>query len=77
MPPKIPRIRGQIEYFTSPYEQRLFSDLLDTKLMMTKVRRKLENVKDFFPGLAIFCITITTGNYLHDKYERDERYWRI
>lgn len=74
MPPKMPHIRGQIERFISPYEQRVFADLTDSKLMMSKARRKLENIKDFLPGLVIYVATVTTGNYLHEKYARDERY---
>jgi UcrQ family len=69
-----PHIRGQIEYFTSPYEQRLFSDLFDSKLMMTKMRRKMSFVKDFAPGLILFASVYTWGNATHEKNSRAHRY---
>ena len=67
-------MRGQIERYLSPYEQKVFGDIFDTKLMMMKARRKLENIKDFLPGLLIYATTMYTGNYLHEKYARDQRY---
>jgi len=75
MAPKIPpRMRGQIEYFTSPYEQKLFSDLPDTKLMMTKMRRKLGFVKDMAPGLIMFASVYTWGNATHERLSHENRY---
>ncbi len=69
-----PRVRGQIEYFTSPYEQTLFGDIWNTKLMMTKLRRKLSFVKDMAPGALIFASVYTWGNAAHAKNALEDRY---
>lgn len=75
MAPKVPpRIRGQIEYFTSPYEQSLFADLFDSRLMMTKMRRHLRHVRDIAPGVIIFAAVYTWGNSTHERYAHEERY---
>lgn len=75
MPPKVPPyIRGQIEYFTSPYEQKLFSDIFDARLMMTKMRRKLSFVRDMAPGFIIFASVYTWGNATHERLSREDRY---
>jgi hypothetical protein len=75
MAPKIPpRVRGQIEYFTSPYEQKLFADLFDTRLMMTKMRRKVGFLRDMAPGLIIFASVYQWGNATHEKHSHAARY---
>ncbi|PXF44715.1 hypothetical protein BWQ96_05572 [Gracilariopsis chorda] len=75
MPPKVPPyIRGQIEYFTSPYEQRFFGDIFDAKLMMTKFRRHMKHVRDFAPGVIIFAAVYTWGNSTHERLSREHRY---
>lgn len=75
MAPKVPlRVRGQIEYFTSPYEQKVFSDLFDSKLMMTKMRRKLIFLRDMAPGAIIFASVYTWGNATHEKLSHENRY---
>jgi hypothetical protein len=70
-----PRMRGQIEYFTSPYEQNLFGDIFDARLMMTKMRRKLGFVKDFGPGLVLFAAVYNWGNSDHERRAHEHRYW--
>jgi UcrQ family len=69
-----PRMRGQIEYFTSPYEQNLFGDIFDARLMMTKMRRKLGFVKDFGPGLVLFAAVYNWGNSDHERRAHEHRY---
>ena len=76
MPPK-PKLhlKGQIEYFISPYEQRLFADWLDPKLVLTKVRRKVsENAKDVLPGLTLLVGTIYLGDKIREDEVKRERY---
>lgn len=75
MAPKVPpRIRGQIEYFTAPSEQKLFSDVFDAKLMMTKMRRKMSFLRDMAPGFILFTSVYQWGNATHAKHSRDARY---
>lgn len=75
MPPKkIPHIRGQIEYFTSPYEQKLFGDMFDAKYMMTKLRRLALDARDMTPGVILFASVYTWGNATHARYAREHRY---
>lgn len=75
MAPKVPpRVRGQIEYFTSPYEQKLFGDVFDAKLMMTKFRRRMRHVREFAPGLIIFAAVYTWGNATHERLAHEHRY---
>lgn len=75
MAPKVPpRVVGQIEYFTSPYEQKLFADLFDSKLMMTKFSRHMRNMRPVVPGLIIFAGVYTWGNATHHKLSMESRY---
>lgn len=74
MSKKMPRIRGQIEYFTSPHEQTLFGDVFDAKLMMTKMRRKLTFVRDMAPGIILFASVYTWGNATYAKNLLEHRY---
>lgn len=75
MAPKVPpRIRGQIEYFTSPYEQKLFGDLFDARLRMTKLWRKLSVVKDAAPAIILFASVYTWGNNKHERLSHEHRY---
>lgn len=75
MAPKVPvRVRGQIEYFTSPYEQRLFGDMFDAKYMMAKLWRNLEFVKDAAPAAIILAAIVTWGPAKHEKIAREQRY---
>ena len=75
MPPKMkPRVRGQIEYFISPYEQSFFGDIFDAKLMMTKMRRKLVFVRDMAPAVILFGSVYTWGNAKYEKNTRAQRY---
>lgn len=75
MAPKVPpRIRGQIEYFTSPTEQKLFSDVFDAKLMMVKMRRKVSFLRDMAPGFILFASVYQWGNATHEKHSIADRY---
>lgn len=75
MPPKIPpRVRGQIEYFTSPYEQKLFGDMFDAKYMMAKLRRNLDFLKDAAPAAIIFATIVTWGPAKHERLAKEHRY---
>lgn len=75
MAPKVPpRIRGQIEYFTAPGEQKLFGDIFDARLMMTKMQRKAGFLKDMAPGLILFAAVYQYGNNTHAKHAHDARY---
>jgi hypothetical protein len=75
MAPKVPpRIRGQIEYFTSPYEQKLFGDVFDAKLMMTKLQRKTSFLRDMAPGFILFASVYQWGNATHEKNSHAARY---
>lgn len=69
-----PRVRGQIEYFVSPYEQKLFGDMRSAPFMMGQVKRTLNAVKDFGPSLIFFIGVYTWGNAQHEKYGREHRY---
>lgn len=69
-----PRVVGQIEYFTSPYEQKLFADIFDVNLIMTKLRRKVDILKDMAPALIIFASVYSWGNKTHEKLARESRY---
>lgn len=73
-PKKVPFMRGQIEYFTSPYEQKMFSDFLDSKLMMAKLRRNFEDVRSMAPGIIMFAAIYTWGNATHERLAREHRY---
>lgn len=73
-PKKIPHIRGQIEYLTSPYEQKLFGDFFDAKYMMAKLRRNLEDVRSMAPGIILFASVYTWGNATHERLAREHRY---
>lgn len=73
-PKKVPFMRGQIEYFTSPYEQKMFSDFLDSKYMMAKLRRNLEDVRSMAPGIIIFAAVYTWGNSTHARLAHEHRY---
>ena len=75
MAPKIPpRVRGQIEYFTSPFEQTFFGDMMSPRLMMTYVRRQMNAVKDFAPSVLLFATVYTWGNAKHAKEQLKHRY---
>lgn len=73
-PKKVPFMRGQIEYFTSPSEQKLFSDFFDAKYMMAKLRRNLDDVRAMVPGLVMFAAIYTWGNSTHERLAREHRY---
>lgn len=75
MPPKkVPFIRGQIEYFTSPYEQKMFGDFRDSKLMMARLGHIFENVRSMAPGIIMFAAVYTWGNATHERLARQHRY---
>ncbi len=75
MAPKVPpRVRGQIEFFTSPYEQTLFGDVRDARLVMTKLMRHASKLKDMAPSLLIFASIYTWGNATHSKNALEHRY---
>ena len=75
MAPKMPpRMRGQIEYFTSPYEQTLFGDLMNPKLLLTYVRRSMSGLKDMAPAALIFAGVYTWGNAKHAENALEHRY---
>eukprot|EP00871_Galdieria_phlegrea_P003691 jgi/Galph1/4322/GphlegSOOS_G3002.1 len=77
MPPKAPpyKIKGVIEYFVSPNEQKLFEDLTDVKLLMTKARRKVaDNLPGMLPGLVVFFGCYFGGNYLYDQKIKSARW---
>lgn len=71
---KVPRVVGQIEYYTSPYEQKLFGDIFDVHLLVTKMGRKVGILKDMAPSLILFACVYTWGNAKHEKYAHDARY---
>lgn len=75
MAPKIPpRIRGQIEYFTAPNEQKLFGDIFDTRYLMAKMQRKAGFLKDMAPGLILFASVYQYGNTTHARHAKEARY---
>lgn len=76
MPPR-PKVhlKGQIERFVSPYEQKLFADWLDPKLVMTKARRKVsENATDVLPGALLLFGTVYFGDRMHEEYAKEHRF---
>jgi len=77
MPPKAPpyKIKGVIEYFVSPNEQKLFSDLTDIKLLTTKARRKVaDNLPSMLPGILLFCGCYFGGYYVHEQRIKSARW---
>lgn len=72
--PKV-HLKGQIEYFTSPYEQKIFADWFDPKLIMTKAKRKVtENAKDVLPGITLFLGTVYLGDKAYDNNIKGHRF---
>jgi hypothetical protein len=69
------RLKGQIEYFISPYEQRIFADWFDPKLILTKLQRKVsENAKDVVPAFLVLVGTIYLGDKLYEEESKRHRY---
>lgn len=75
MAPKLPpRVRGQIEYFTSPYEQTFFGDLRNATYFMTRVGRQVAKLRDAVPSVILFASVYTYGNTTHAKNSLEHRY---